>query len=166
MDKFNDVTIRSALAALWQLAGQTQEWQTRHCEATIVAMQAFKPADEIEGMIAAQAVALHAAAMECNRRPMIPDQPFGAALGYRKIAANASRAFVELLSALDRKRGKGQVVRVERVVGQEGGQAIYGNVQTGVPQAAAGAPTLAIEQKQPGISPENLICPRREGEGV
>ena len=37
---------------------------------------------------------------------MIPDQPFEAAQGFRKAAANASRTFVELLSALDRKRGK------------------------------------------------------------
>ena len=36
----------------------------------------------------------------------------------------------DMLEALDRKRGKGpQVVRVERVVVNEGGQAIVGNVQ-------------------------------------
>jgi hypothetical protein len=36
----------------------------------------------------------------------------------------------DMLDALDRKRGKGpQVVRVERVVVHEDGQAIVGNVQ-------------------------------------
>ena len=58
-------------------------------------------------MIAAQAMAAHLASMECSRRAMVPDQPFEAAQGLRKAAANASRTFVELLSALDRKRGKG-----------------------------------------------------------
>ena len=53
-------------------------------------------------MIAAQAMAAHHASMECSRRAMVPDQPFEAAQGLRKAAANASRTFVELLSALDR----------------------------------------------------------------
>ncbi len=84
-------------------------------------------------MLAAQAMAAHHAAMECSRRAMIPDQPFEAAQGLRKAAANASRTFVELLAALDRKRGKGghQVVRVEHVHVHPGGQAIVGNVATG-----------------------------------
>jgi hypothetical protein len=39
----------------------------------------------------------------------------------------------DMLEALDRKRGKGpQVVRVERVVVHEGGQAIVGNVRSTV----------------------------------
>ena len=81
-------------------------------------------------MIAAQAMAAHHASMECSRRAMVPDQPFEAAQGFRKAAANASRTFVELLSALDRKRGKGgqQVVRVEHVHVHSGGKAIVGNI--------------------------------------
>ena len=59
------------------------------------------PTDEIEAMIAAQAMAAHHASMECSRRAMVPDQPCEAAQGLRKAAANASRTFVELLSALD-----------------------------------------------------------------
>jgi hypothetical protein len=75
-------------------------------------------------MIAAQAMAAHHASMECSRRAMVPDQPFEAAQGLRKAAANASRTFIELLSALDRKRGKGgqQVVRVEHVHVHPGGR--------------------------------------------
>ena len=61
----------------------------------------------------------------------------------------------DMLDALDRKRGKGpQVVRVERVVVHEGGQAIVGNVQAGEAMAAGAsvAPTSppAIEQDPPG----------------
>lgn len=41
-----------------------------------------------------------------------------------------SRAMTDMLDAVDRKCGKGpQVVRVGRVVVQEGGQAIVGNVK-------------------------------------
>ena len=84
-------------------------------------------------MIAAPAMAAHHASMECSRRSMVPDQPFESAQGLRKAAANASRTFVELLSALDRKRGKGgqQKVTVEHVHIHPGGQAIVGSVETG-----------------------------------
>jgi hypothetical protein len=101
----------------------------------VVALRAFAPCDEIEGMLAAQAIAMHHASMECSRRAMIPDQPFEAAQGFRKAAANASRTFTELLAALDRKRGKGgqQRVTVEHVHVHSGGQAIVGPVAPGVP---------------------------------
>lgn len=83
-------------------------------------------------MIAAQAVALHSAGMECLRRAMIQKQPAEMASRLRKDGANLLRAMTDMLDALDRKRGKGpQVVRVERVVVHEGGQAVVGNVQAG-----------------------------------
>jgi hypothetical protein len=61
------------------------------------------------------------------------EQPFEVSQSLRKAAANASRTFVELLAALDRKRGKGgqQKVTVEHVHVHQGGQAIVGNVQGG-----------------------------------
>ena len=44
----------------------------------------------------------------------------------------------DMLDVLDRKRGKGpQVVRVERVVVHEGGQAVVGNVKAGDAAPAA-----------------------------
>jgi hypothetical protein len=84
---------------------------------SILGLRAFRPADEIEGMLAAQAMAQHQAAMECSRLAMVVGQPFEYAQASRKAAANASRTFSELLTALDRRRGKAgqQVVRVEHV---------------------------------------------------
>lgn len=83
--------------------------------------------------MAAQAVALHAASMECLRRAMIAEQPAQMGDQLRRQGANLSRAFLDVVAALDRKRGKGarQVVRVERVMVASGGQAIVGNVQGG-----------------------------------
>ncbi len=102
--------------------------------AACAALAAFKPTNEIEGMIAAQAVALHHAAMECLRLAMNPGQPFEIATRLRKDGANMARGMTDMLDAMDRRRGKGpQVVRVERVVVHEGGQAIVGTVS-----AAAG----------------------------
>jgi hypothetical protein len=97
--------------------------------AACAALAAFKPVDEIEGMIAAQAVALHTACMECFRKALIAGQPFEVTSKLRRDGANMARGFADMLDALDRKRGKGpQVVRVERVVVHEGGQAIVGTV--------------------------------------
>ena len=111
-------------------------------------------------MIAAQAMAAHHASMECSRRAMLHEQPFEAAQALRKAAANASRTFVELLSALDRKRGKGgqQKVTVEHVHVHQGGRAIVGNVQGGDAGAETKpAPPLAIGQEQSGMTLEDLI---------
>ncbi len=66
-----------------------------------------------------------------------------------------------MLEALERKRGKGpQVVRVERVVVQEGGRAIVGNVQAGA--AAAGpipSPPRALEQAPASMTLDGLRSP-------
>jgi hypothetical protein len=67
--------------------------------------------------------------MTCLGRAMILGQDFDAACRLRKDGANMARAMTDMLDALDRKRGKGpQVVRVERVVVHEGGQAMVGTV--------------------------------------
>lgn len=122
--------------------------RARRISKTVVAsMLAFEPKDEIEGMFAAQAVALHHASLECSRRAMISGQPPEASSRLRKDAANSARAMVDMCEALDRRRGKGmQVVRVERVVVGEGGQAIVGNVTTprALPSSSA-APMPLVE---------------------
>jgi hypothetical protein len=108
--------------------------------AAAAALAAFKPTNEVEAMLAGQAVALHHGAMECLRRAMLPDQHPDTASKLRKDGANLARGMTDMLDALDRRRGKGpQVVRVERVVVHEGGQAIVGNVQpVAVPKAGVG----------------------------
>ena len=106
-DRFNNALIDAMTTTGWFPAGQSEEDRNRQIFVAVTGLQAFKPADEIEGMIAAQAMAAHHASMECSRRAMLAEQPFEAAQALRKAAANASRTFVELLSALDRKRGKG-----------------------------------------------------------
>ena len=90
---FNNFIANAAIKTGWGYAETTDGQIPAVTEATIIGMIAFKPTDEIEGMIAAQAMAMHHASMECARRAMIPEQPFEVAQGYRKAAANASRGF-------------------------------------------------------------------------
>jgi hypothetical protein len=157
----------------WLPPSLSDEDRSRLMFTAVTGQAAFKPTDEIEGMLAAQAMAMHHASMECSRRAMLPEQPFEVASKLRKDAANMARAMTDMLDALDRKRGKGpQVVRVERVVVHEGGQAIVGNVKGGDLPAATAPPKpatpLALSRDTPGITLDDLVGPERElvrGEG-
>jgi hypothetical protein len=168
-DRFNNSLIDSMIKTGWFSAGISDEDRTTKLFVAATGLQAFKPADEIEAMLAVQAMAAHHASMECARRAMLPDQPFEAAQGLRKAAANASRTFVELLAALDRKRGKGgqQVVRVEHVHVHSGGKAIVGNVKAGDTAVTKPVPPLAIGQEQPSLTLDDLVGKQPElvGEG-
>ncbi|MBV8588928.1 MAG: hypothetical protein JO212_02500 [Acetobacteraceae bacterium] len=115
---------------------------------------------------------MHNCSLECSRRAMHPDQPFEAAQGFRKAAANALRTFTELLSALDRKRGKAvqQRVVVERVVVNPGGQAIVGAVAPGEPGGGAAAKSSGKpHEPRPGLAHDPAIgpvVPAMRGEGA
>ena len=152
---FNDVLLLETLAAVYSPGdepGMKAERQDRRASAVAQALTAFKPQDEIEGLLAAQAVALHFGAMECLRRAMLNGQPFDVATKLRKDGANLARGMTDMLAALDRKRGKGpQVIRVERMVVQDGGQAVVGTVQAGALQSPVTPAPPSVEHAAGGI---------------
>jgi hypothetical protein len=95
-------------------------------------MMGLEPRDEIEGMLAAQLVATHNAAMECYRRSMLDNQTFEGRLENLNQANKLVRSYATLIEALNRHRGKGQQrVTVEHVHVHKGGQAIVGSVTPG-----------------------------------
>jgi hypothetical protein len=76
----------------------------------------ISPKDELEGMMAAQLIASHSAAMECYRRAMIGEQTLEGRRENLNQANKLSRSFAVLIDALNRHRGKGQQkVTVEHV---------------------------------------------------
>ena len=103
-DDLNTLLTNQAIGALWHQPGASQEEAQQKRWAGMAAMMEFKPADGIEGMMAVQAVGLHSAAMECLRRAMIPAQSGQAQDQLRRQGANLSRAFLDVLAALDRNR--------------------------------------------------------------
>ncbi len=131
------------------------------------AIRAFEPKDAVEAMMASQA-ALHFASLECSRRSVLPNQQADVASKLRRDAANSARAMVEMCEGIDRRRGKGpQVVRVERVVVNEGGQAVVGNVQAGAPlPPPASAPQAFGQAVDPMPMVEAVPVPVAEGEGA
>lgn len=126
-DDFNRMVANQTTAAVWVQKGKGKEQGS----AIYAALSGIAPTDEIEGMLAAQMVASHNAAMECYRRAMIPTQPFEAWKEDLTQANKLSRTFATLTETLNKHRGKGQQkVTVEHVHVHAGGQAIVGNVET------------------------------------
>ena len=67
-------------------------------------LHACKPQDEVDGMIAGQAVALHHAAMRCLKLAAETGQTFETASSLRRDAADSARAMLSMVEALDRRR--------------------------------------------------------------
>jgi hypothetical protein len=130
-DHWNNILANQAVQALWLKNSSAEEWD-KQLSATVAALVGIGPRDELEGMMAAQLIAAHNAAMECYRRAMIGEQTFE---GRRENLAQAnklSRTYPTLLEALNRHRGKGQQkVTVEHVHVHSGGQAVVGMVEAG-----------------------------------
>ena len=96
-------------------------WRTRHeSEATNIAalatLEEIGPRDTLEGMLAAQMLTVHNAAMECFRRGMREQQPLQITDMHLRHAARLTSMFERQLAALDKRRGQGQqTIRVEHV---------------------------------------------------
>jgi hypothetical protein len=130
-DAFNHIVLNQAANTLW-LKHSDDTTRGKQYQAAHSAMMGIAPRDEIEGMLAAQMVAAHAALMECYRRAMIPEQTFEGRKDNLSQANKLSRTYTMQMEALSRYRGKGQQkISVEHVHVHAGGQAVVGSVETG-----------------------------------
>ena len=125
-----NLQLANQVVATLGLTNSDEEDSQKRRNGAIDALIGIGPRDELEGMIAAQLLAAHNAAMECYRRAMIGEQtPEGRREALNQ-ANKLSRTSVTLLEALNRHRGKGQQkVTVEHVHVHAGGQAVVGMVQ-------------------------------------
>jgi hypothetical protein len=74
-DHWNNTLASQAIQALW-LKHSDPATRDKQYSATVAALVGIGPKDELEGMMAAQLIAAHNAAMECYRRAMIGEQTF------------------------------------------------------------------------------------------
>ena len=119
--------------SLWLPEWKTKEQKLQAAMAAYDALKEIAPRDELEGMLAGQMVATHNAAMECLRRAMKEGQTFEGRDQNLKHATKLMGLYERQLAALDKHRGKGQQrITVEHVTVEAGGQAIVGEVHTGV----------------------------------
>lgn len=141
-DHFNTVLANQALTTLWTNNSDPAQRKIQ-MRATVAALTGIGPRDELEGMMAAQLVAAHNAAMECYRRAMLPEQTLEGRHENLNQAAKLSRTWATLLDALNKHRGKGQQkVTVEHVHVHAGGQAVVGTVE----RPGGGEPQKTEEQ--------------------
>jgi len=130
-DDWNSLLATQAVQALC-IRNSEAKARDRQVSATLTALAGIAPRDELEGMMAAQLIAAHAAVMECYRRAMLADQTLEGRREYLNQASKLSRTYTTLLDALSRYRGKGQQkVTIEDVHVHSGGRAVVGMVETG-----------------------------------
>lgn len=130
-DSWNKLLANQVMGALW-VKHSDDDVRKRQYRATVAALFGIEPQDELEGMMAAQVIAAHNAAMECYRQAMLPEQTFEGRRENLNQANKLSRTWTTLLDALNKHRGKGQQkVTVEHVHVHAGGQAVVGSVETG-----------------------------------
>src|SRR5215218_4184432 len=73
VDEFNQALTNQVLSSLWTAHCDDEERNRQYLAATATLMGA-KPQTELEGMLLAQMIACHSAAMECYRRAMHSEQ--------------------------------------------------------------------------------------------
>lgn len=123
LDAFNALIARQTMAALYANPEGDEDRRAK-AAAALAALASVAPRSELEGMLAAQLVACHNAAMECFRRAAHPAAPEPARAENLAHAARLSRSYAALVEALDRRRGEGlpKTVTVEhRVIRGDGG---------------------------------------------
>ena len=134
VDAFNALIARQVTGALYVSADSAADRGAK-AVAALAALVSIAPRCELEGMLAAQMVACHSAAMECFRRAAQPGQISEVRGENLMQAARLSRAYASLVEALDRRRGEGgrRTVTVEhRIIRGDGGLDV-----SGVPRIAA-----------------------------
>jgi hypothetical protein len=161
-DRWNDILANQALQSLW-VKNSSQEDRDKQLHATLAALAGIGPKDELEGMMAAQLIAAHNAAMECYRRAMIGEQTFEGRRENLTQASKLSRTYAALLEALNRHRGKGQQkVTVEHVHVHAGGQAVVGMVD---PSGGRGEAKTEDQPHALGYAPsEKMRCAHPDGQ--
>lgn len=165
-DHWNTLLVNQAAQALW-IKNSDAETYDKQLSATVAALVGIGPRDELEGMMAAQMIASHNAAMECYRRAMLGEQSFESRRENLNQANKLSRTWATLLDALNKHRGKGQQkVTVEHVHIHSGGQAVVGTVE----RSGGGDRGKLEEQphaKQIGHAPEPALrSPDKRGDAV
>jgi hypothetical protein len=128
MEKLNHIA-----NLLWLPKGLEPQARDARILAALDVFESLKPSDGLEAMLAVQMVGTHNAAAECLRRAMLPDQTFEGRQASLSQAQKMMSLYLQQVAALDKHRGKGQRITVERLNVGAGGQAVVGDVHAAPP---------------------------------
>ena len=165
-DRFNLHILNDVTRTFWKPAegsAHHEDWLERAWKMASASLAGIRPMNELEGMIAGQIVAAHAASMECYRRAALSEQTFDGRESNLRHAAKASRTFVTLVESLQKLRGESgkqtmhvhhhntdartQVAAKQAVVnvGDQGGGETKNSTQPHEPEAITHEPTETID---------------------
>jgi hypothetical protein len=96
--------------------------------ATLAALHGIHPRDELEGLLAAQMIAVHNMGMECMARAVLSNQTVEGVDTNVNRASKLFRTFAQQTEALNRYRVRGQQQVVVQHVQVNGGQAVVGTI--------------------------------------
>ena len=133
--------------------------------AMLAAVDAVRPENEAEGMLAVQMAATHQLAMDCLQRSA-RSSTLEHMEGNGNLATKMLRTYTAQLEALAKlRRGGSQKVTVEHVHVHEGGQAIVGNVTTqGAPAPGGGRGQREKEHQPYGPTDPRALAVAIDGE--
>ena len=128
---FGEYMLESILQCCW-LDTSDKAKLSQIASTNVSILKSIAPKNELESMLATQLITTHHAVIECYRRAMLPNQTFEGRDMALRHAGKLTKSFADLLSALNKHRGKGQQkITVEHVTVENGAQAIVGNVTGG-----------------------------------
>lgn len=122
------VLLNQSTGALPSNVKENEQW----INAAAAMLHGIGPKDELEGMLAAQMVAVHNLSMEVAKRATHPDQTSEGVNFNVNRMAKLMRTFTAQMDALQKYRNKGQqTIQVQHVNVSNGGQAVVGNIHKG-----------------------------------
>jgi hypothetical protein len=143
-DDWNQALSNQVLNAARYPKNATPEEKAKQYFSHLAFLVGVNPQDVIEGIMAAQLFASHAAAMECYRRAMLPEQSTEGWQMNLTQAAKLTRANAAAVEALAKHRNKGQQkITIEHVHVYQGGQAAF------IANAAPGEGVAKLKKGQP-----------------
>jgi hypothetical protein len=148
-DEWNQALCNQVLNTAWYGADPEPKARLDAYYANLAFLAGITPKDVVEGMMAAQLFASHAAAMECYRRAALPNQTdYGREMNLTH-AAKLARANAAQVEALAKHRNKGQQkITIEHVHVYQGGQAAF--ISNGTPGEGVGTLDDAIRLRRSG----------------
>jgi hypothetical protein len=154
-DILNGYLANQAMRSDWYGSDRAPEEVAEQRSAVLAFLAGVNPQDTIEGMMAAQLLASHAAAMECYRRAALPQQSMEGRDMNLRHAAKLTRANAAQVEALAKHRNKGQQkITIEHVHVYQGGQAAFianGTPGEGVGKIGKGQPHVLTAAQRPAL---------------
>jgi hypothetical protein len=159
-EKWNLRQMRLLVSALPGIKSSDKNDAGEVGSAVVSGVMDLKPKDPIEGMLAAQIVVAHEAALDMYRRAWAqPPEYFDARCRYIQMADKAQRTVAILTERLDRHRGAGQQSITVRHITVNADNAVIGNIQQrpggGTPAQITDQPHAIANSLQPALWSEN-----------